>query len=110
MRLIVGISGASGVIMGYHLLKLLRSVDQCETHLILTNTAKENFIYETTFTPDDVIALADYYHDSHNLGACISSGTFKTNGMIVAPCSMKTLAAIAAGYEEIYWSGLPMSA
>jgi 4-hydroxy-3-polyprenylbenzoate decarboxylase len=99
MRLIVGISGASGVVMGYQLLKVLKEIEACETHLILTDAALYNFKCETCINPDDVIALADYHHSNHDMAASISSGSFKTDGMIVIPCSMKTLSAIAWGYN-----------
>ncbi len=99
MRLIIGISGASGVIMGYQLLKVLKEIEDCETHLIITDDAIYNFRLETTVDPNDVIALADYHYDNKNMAASISSGSFKTNGMIIIPCSMKTLSAIACGYN-----------
>jgi 4-hydroxy-3-polyprenylbenzoate decarboxylase len=100
MRLIVGISGASGVIFGYELLKALKLVPDCEVHLVVTEGAVRNFSCETDLPMDDVRSLADVVHDNRNMAASISSGSFKTDGMIVAPCSMKTLAGIAAGYAE----------
>jgi 4-hydroxy-3-polyprenylbenzoate decarboxylase len=99
-RFIVGISGASGVIFGYELLKALRLVPECEIHLVVTDGAVRNFECETGLSMGDVHSLADVVHDSRNMAASISSGSFKTDGMIVAPCSMKTLAGIAAGYAE----------
>lgn len=98
MRLIVGISGASGVIMGYQLLKALRCQENCEIHLIVTEGAEKTFSYETNITLKEVAALAHYCHSDTNLAATISSGSFKTDGMIVIPCSMKTLSGISAGY------------
>lgn len=100
MRLIVGISGASGVILGYHLLKALRSFPECEIHLLITEGAKLTFQLESQLNISEVEALADYVHDNGNMGANISSGSFKTDGIIVIPCSMKTLSGIATGYAD----------
>lgn len=100
MRIIVGITGASGVILGYHLLKALKAYPRCETHLIITDGAKRTFKMETHLNISEVEALADVVHDNSNLGASIASGSFKTDGMIVIPCSMKTLSGIATGYTE----------
>lgn len=98
MRIIVGISGASGVIMGYHLLQALRSVPDCEIHLVVTKGAKLTWDYETDIPYEQMEALAHVVHNDNNLAASISSGSFHTDGMIVIPCSMKTLGAINAGY------------
>ena len=100
MRLIVGISGASGVIMGYKLLQVLHALPEVETHLIITAGAKENFRCETKRSISEVEQLATVVHDNANLAATISSGSFVTDGMIVLPCSMKTVAGIAAGFAE----------
>lgn len=100
MRMIVGISGASGVIMGYRLLQVLREVPDCETHLVLSEGALKNFILETNVSIDDVKELAHFCHDNKNMAAAISSGSFKTDGMIVMPCSMKSLAGIAHGFAN----------
>lgn len=100
MRIIVGISGATGVIMGYKLLKVLRAVPDCEIHLILSEGAIKNFELETDISIEDVKALAHFAHDNRNLAAAISSGSFKTDGMIVLPCSMKSLSGIANGYAD----------
>ena len=89
MRLIVGISGASGVVMGYYMLKALRSVPDMEIHLIITDGAKKTFPLETEVSIHEVEALADVVHSSHN-----------TDGMIVIPCSMKTVAGIVSGYAD----------
>lgn len=97
-RLIVGISGASGVVLGYNLLKALKVYPEIETHLVISEGAKETFKHETKVTIEETEALADQVHSDRNLAASISSGSFKTDGMIVIPCSMKTLAAIAIGY------------
>lgn len=98
MRLIVGISGASGVIMGYYMLKALKQISDCEVHLVVTEGAIKTFECETDLTINDVIALADYNHKNKNLAACISSGSFRTDGMIIIPCSMKTVSGIASGF------------
>ena len=98
MRMIVGISGASGVILGYYLLKELRQLPECEIHLIVTEGAKVTWDLEANIPYEKLIELADVCHNDENLAASISSGSFVTNGMIIIPCSMKTLSAIASGY------------
>jgi len=98
MRIIVGISGASGVILGYRLMKALKQHKDCEIHLVLTDGAKKNFELETDLSIEQVMELADHCHDDKNMAASISSGSFVTDGMIVVPCSMKTLSAISTGY------------
>ena len=100
MRLIVAISGATGVIMGYELLKVLKNIKDCEVHLIISEGAQRNFELETDLDIAQVKALADHYHDNTNLAAAISSGSFKTDGMIILPCSMKSLSGIAHGYAD----------
>lgn len=100
MRIIVGITGASGVILGVNLLKALADCPECETHLVITEGAKRTFEYETNLKVEEVIALADHYHDINNLAASISSGSFKTDGMVILPCSMKTLSGIITGYTD----------
>ena len=100
MRLIVGISGASGVIMGYTLLRELKQHPDMEIHLVLSEGAVRNFQEETDLRREDVEKLADVVHDNRNLGATISSGSFVTDGMMVVPCSMRTLSGIAHGYAE----------
>lgn len=100
MRLIVGISGASGVILGYHMLKALRQIPHIETHAIITEGAALNFSCETNLPLDDVKSQADVVYDNTNLGAAVSSGSYKTDGMIVIPCSMKSLSGIANGYAD----------
>ena len=95
-RLIVGISGASGFVYGARLLALLRGLG-VETHLIVSKSAQVTMAYETDLKLQDVLALADHHHRSDDLAACISSGSYRTLGMVVAPCSMKTLAEIATG-------------
>jgi len=99
-KLIVGISGATGVIYGIRLLEVLRTIDDVETHLVMSPYAKLNIEIETTFAPADVEALADEVHSHRDQAASISSGSFKTDGMVIAPCSMKTLSAIVNSYAD----------
>ncbi|MCC5793866.1 MAG: UbiX family flavin prenyltransferase [Chromatiales bacterium] len=100
MRLIVAISGASGAIYGIRLLEVLRQVSDVETHLVLSNGGKLNIALETDWTVKQVEALADEVHSDQNLAATIASGSFRTDGMIVAPCSMKTLSGIVNSYAD----------
>ena len=94
-RLIVGISGASGVIYGIRLLEVLEAMDGVETHLIMSRFARLNIEIETTHSLQYVESLANEVHNVGNQAASISSGSFKTDGMVIAPCSMRTLSAIA---------------
>lgn len=98
MRLIVGISGASGVVMGHEVLKALKSFTEIETHLVITEGAIKNFTYETSLDIKEVIAEADVVYDNQNMAASIASGSFMTDGMIIVPCSMKTVAGIVSGF------------
>jgi 4-hydroxy-3-polyprenylbenzoate decarboxylase len=98
--LIVGISGASGVIYGIRLLEMLQAVPEVQTHLIMTATAKLNVRLETNRSVKDIEALANHVHDVRDLAASISSGSFRTDGMIVAPCSIGTLSAIANSHSD----------
>lgn len=100
MRIIVGISGASGVIMGYALLKALRQVEGCEIHLITTKMAQVTWELETDVPFERLTELAHVRHSDGNLAASVSSGSYETDGMIIIPCSMKTLAGIASGYTD----------
>ena len=100
MRLIIGISGASGVIYGIRLLEILSQRDEIETHLIISKTAKMNFAIETDWHIKDVESLANVVHHIDDVAASIASGSFITNGMIIAPCSMKTLSAIVNSYAD----------
>ncbi|TAI64939.1 UbiX family flavin prenyltransferase [Bradyrhizobium sp. Leo170] len=95
-RLIVGITGASGAIYGVRLLRLLKSTP-IETHLVMSRSAKITLTQELDVKVSDVTALADVVHQVDNIGASISSGSFKTLGMVIAPCSMRSLAEIASG-------------
>jgi 4-hydroxy-3-polyprenylbenzoate decarboxylase len=96
LRLIVGISGASGTIYGVRMLELLRGTD-IETHLVISRSAEMTLAYETDLTTKDVRALATVNHPNSDIGANISSGSFRTMGMVVAPCSIKTMSEIATG-------------
>lgn len=95
-RLIIGISGASGIIYGIRLLELLRETE-LETHLIISKAAQQTRHYETNLTAGELLALADYHYPIQDISATIASGSYRTLGMIIAPCSMKTLANIAHG-------------
>jgi len=95
-RLVVGISGASGTIYGVRLLELLKNTD-IETHLVMSKSAEMTLVYETDYKPKDVRALASVNHPMADIGASISSGSFPTMGMIVLPCSIKTMSEIATG-------------
>jgi len=97
-RLIVGISGASGVIYGIRLLEMLKQQPDVETHLIVSNSAKRTIQIETDWSHRDIEALADKVHSNNDIAATISSGSFLTAGMIVAPCSIKTLSGIVHSY------------
>ncbi len=99
-RLIVGISGASGVIYGIRLLEALRQDTRIESHLILSDAAKITIAQETHWRVSDVEALADKVHKTANIGASIASGSFHTLGMVVVPCSIKSLSAIAHSYAN----------
>lgn len=100
MRLVVGISGSTGVIYGIRLLQVLSGRPEIETHLVLTNPAKRTILHETEFAIPEVEALAAYVYDIRDIGAAIASGSFKAAGMVVAPCSVKTLSAIANCYAD----------
>ena len=99
-RLVVGISGASGSIYGIRLLEVLRDVPGLETHLIISRAAKRTLVDETEFTVRDVEALATRVHDDRDIGAALASGSFRTAGMVVAPCRIKTLSALANSYTD----------
>jgi 4-hydroxy-3-polyprenylbenzoate decarboxylase len=96
-RIVIGISGASGVIYGIRLIRLLRETD-FETHLVITETGKLNIRIETGWEPDEVAAMADAVYDQGDLSAAIASGSFLTEAMVIAPCTIKTLSGIANSY------------
>ena len=100
MRLIVGISGSTGAIYGVRLLQVLRDVPDVETHLVMSDAARLTIEYETEYSPDEVLGWADHVHGNRDVGASISSGSFVTAGMVVAPCSIKTLASVAASMND----------
>ena len=97
-RLIIGITGASGVIYGIRALEMLRGLG-VETHLVLSPAARATIAQETDWKVSDVEALAAVKHDHRDIGASIASGSFKTAGMLIAPCSIKTLSAVANSYS-----------
>lgn len=99
-RLIVGISGASGAIYGVRLLKVLQLLPEVESHLIISQAARQTLALETDYSLREVQALADVVHDARNIAASISSGSFKTTGMVVLPCSIKTLSGIVNSYTD----------
>ena len=100
MRIIIGMSGSSGVIYGIRMLQMLADKPEIETHLVMSQAARMNIGIETDWAVEDVEALADEVHNNKNIGATIASGSFKTAGMIVVPCSMKTLSGIVNSYAD----------
>ena len=100
MRLIVGMSGASGVIYGVRLLEALKAESNVEAHLVMSDSAKMNINLETDWSAKDVLALADHVYSNRDIAASIASGSFGTDGMIVAPCAIKTLSAITNSYAD----------
>ncbi|WP_038879964.1 UbiX family flavin prenyltransferase [Cronobacter sakazakii] len=98
--MIVGISGASGAIYGIRLLQTLQAVAEVETHLIMSQAARQTLSLETDMSVRDVQALADVNHDARDIAASVSSGSFKTDGMIILPCSIKTLSGIVNSYTD----------
>lgn len=102
-RLIIGISGASGIVYGVRLLELLSGLpddEKVETHLVMSHAAEVTLAHETRLKVRDVEKLADVVHPNKDIGASIASGSFRTLGMIIAPCSMKTLAEVATGVTD----------
>ena len=99
-RVIIAITGASGVVYGIRALELLRQIDDVESHAIITPSAYRTALAEVEYTPDQIKLLADQLYNHKDIGAAISSGSFQTNGMLVAPCSIKTLSAIANCFNE----------
>jgi 4-hydroxy-3-polyprenylbenzoate decarboxylase len=98
-RLVVGISGASGVIYGVRMLGLLKETD-FETHLIISDSGRRNIEIETDFKAGDVAAMADHVYEDRDVGAALASGSFLTCGMVVVPCTIKTLSGIANSYTN----------
>lgn len=99
-RLIVGITGASGAIYGIRALQALRQAGGVETHLIVSAAANQTIVAETDFSVSEVRDLADVVHNEKDIGASLSSGSFRTLGMLIAPCSVKTLGGLANSYDD----------
>ena len=99
-RLAVGITGASGSIYGIRLLDVLRSTTDVELHLVISAAGKRTLVEETDYTVAEVEALAHHHYDVKDIGATLASGSFRTAGMVIAPCSIKTAGAIAACYSD----------
>jgi 4-hydroxy-3-polyprenylbenzoate decarboxylase len=99
-RLVVGISGASGAVLGVRLLQVLAETEKVETHLVISPAARITITDETDYSVKDVEALADVIYNPQDVGAAIASGSFSTDGMVVVPCSIKTLSAVAHCYAN----------
>jgi 4-hydroxy-3-polyprenylbenzoate decarboxylase len=99
-RFVIGITGATGSIYGIRLLEMLRVAADVQTHLVVSNPAKRTIVEETRYTVADVEGLAHHHYDNKDIGASIASGSFRTAGMIIAPCSIKTAAAIASCHSD----------
>ncbi|MDF2677112.1 MAG: aromatic acid decarboxylase [Bacillota bacterium] len=99
-RLVIGMSGASGAILGIKMLEILKQFSEWETHLIISRGAELTIEAETDYSVEQVKSLAYRVYDYKNIGESIASGTFKTEGMVIIPCSMKTIAGVASGYSD----------
>ena len=99
-RLIIGISGASGAIYAIRLLEVLREQTEIETHVVVSSAAKQTISAETDYSLQKVRSISSEFYDNRDIGATISSGSFRTMGMVVVPCSIKTLSGIAHSYSE----------
>ena len=99
-RIIIGVSGASGAPLALKLLKELKKVEDVESHLVITHGGELTIEEECGMPHSEFCSYADVCYDNHNIGASIASGTYKTLGMIICPCSMKTVAGIAHGYSD----------
>ncbi len=99
-RLVIGMSGASGVPIAVEILKTLRECPDWESCLIVTEGARRTIELESEYTEEQILGLADHVYNLHDIGASIASGTFQTEGMVVVPCSMKTVAGIHSGYSD----------
>ena len=100
MNLVVAVTGATGTIYAVRLLEYLNDIEEIKTHLIMSKWAINNLEVETDYSLDYVYSLADVVHDNENLGASVASGSFITEGMIILPCSMKTLSSISNGFSS----------
>lgn len=99
-RIVIGISGASGIPIATEVLRALKEQPEWQSSLVMTNGAEKTIELETSYSIDQIRELADECYELNNIGASIASGTYKTEGMIVVPCSMKTVAGIASGYSD----------
>lgn len=99
-RLIIGISGASGAIYGVRLLQVLQTLPDVESHLVISNAARQTLALETDYSVKALYELADVVYDNRDIGAAISSGSFRCDGMVILPCSIKTLSGIAHSYAD----------
>ncbi len=99
-KLIIGLTGASGAIYGVRLLEALKPVKNVETHLVMSAAARQTLSLETRYTVKEVQQLADHNYDSRDIAAAISSGSFRTAGMVIMPCTMKTLSGIVHSYTD----------
>ncbi len=99
-KLIIGLTGASGAIYGVRLLEVLKPVKNVETHLVMSAAARQTLSLETCYTVKEVQQLADHNYDSRDIAAAISSGSFRTAGMVIMPCTMKTLSGIVHSYTD----------
>ncbi len=100
MKLIIGITGASGAIYGIRLLEILSAIKDIETHLIISGAGEKNIRYETDWKVEDVKALANFSYNIGSIDASLASGSFKRDGMIIAPCTVKTMSALASSYND----------
>ena len=100
MDMIIGVTGASGTIYAVKLLEALKKTESVTTHVIFSDYARVNLEIETGYTIEDVLSMADHSYDNRDLAACISSGSYPAAGVIILPCSMKTLSGIANGYAD----------
>jgi len=100
MELVIGVTGATGIIYAVKLLKVLKNIKGVSTHLIISEWAKNNLVTETDYSVEYLESLSTFLYDNKNLGGKTSSGSFITDGMVILPCSMKTLSSIANGYDD----------
>ena len=107
-RIIIGISGASGPQYGIRLLEVIKDIEDVETHLVISEGARRNIQIESEWEVDQVAALGDCLYDSRDLAAAISSGSFHTEGMVIAPCSIKTLSGVANSYNTNLLMKMPI--
>lgn len=99
-KIVIGISGASGIIYGIRMLQVLKKIEKLESHLIISNAAKQTILLESKYSINDVKSFANINHSIKDITASIASGSFKTLGMIIIPCSIKTLSGIAHSYSD----------